>query len=154
MKNKTQNTDLKDKDNRKCLEYKKESKPILNNSNDFFAQYKDPRWQKKRLQVMERDGFMCRSCQDTGTTLNVHHAVPYRKDTKPWEYEDDELITLCEDCHKKISEIVKDCTSIILGRCWCIDSAMETYRIIERIDGMNPWQLLSVWKLIDILIKF
>lgn len=32
--------------------------------------------------------------------LNVHHTY-YTKGHKPWEYEDDSLVTLCEDCHKK-----------------------------------------------------
>lgn len=32
--------------------------------------------------------------------LNVHHTY-YIKGKAPWEYEDDALITLCEDCHKK-----------------------------------------------------
>ena len=32
--------------------------------------------------------------------LNVHHKY-YIKGKAPWEYEDDALITLCEDCHKK-----------------------------------------------------
>ena len=32
--------------------------------------------------------------------LNVHHKY-YIKDKAPWEYEDDALITLCEDCHQK-----------------------------------------------------
>lgn len=32
--------------------------------------------------------------------LNVHHRY-YIKGKAPWEYEDDALITLCEDCHKK-----------------------------------------------------
>lgn len=32
--------------------------------------------------------------------LNVHHTY-YIKGKAPWEYEDDALITLCEDCHQK-----------------------------------------------------
>ena len=35
--------------------------------------------------------------------LNVHHKF-YIKGLAPWEYEDDALITLCEDCHKKIHQ--------------------------------------------------
>ena len=116
--------------------------------NDFFDQYKDPRWQKKRLEIMQRDEFMCVSCQDNGSTLNVHHAVPYRKDTKPWEYEEHELITLCEDCHNNISETIETCRKIIMGRCWGVDSAMEMLKILLQIDGMNPFQLNAAWKII------
>ncbi len=59
---------------------------------------RDPRWQKKRLYVMERDGFACRNCKDGKSTLNVHHCY-YEKGRKPWDYPDVSLLTLCEDCH-------------------------------------------------------
>ena len=35
--------------------------------------------------------------------LNVHHTY-YTRGSKPWEYENDALVTLCEDCHKKRHE--------------------------------------------------
>lgn len=66
----------------------------------FFAQYNDPRWQRRRLQVMESVGFQCENCGSKDTTLNVHHKR-YRGDQKPWEYEDWELACYCEKCHKK-----------------------------------------------------
>jgi hypothetical protein len=59
---------------------------------------KDPRWQKKRLEIMQRDGFMCQKCHDKCETLHVHHKQ-YKSKTKPWDYLDDDLITLCELCH-------------------------------------------------------
>jgi hypothetical protein len=137
------------------LEYKK---PIrrknIQQNNEFWDQYKDPRWQKKRLKIMERDNFMCTSCQSIDNTLNVHHCVPYRKETKPWEYEDDELITLCESCHKSISEIIEYCKLIIMGRCWCLSSAKEMEIIMTEIDGMNPYQLEAIWKILVEVKKF
>ena len=33
--------------------------------------------------------------------LNVHH-ICYRIGKEPWEYENNELVTLCSECHKKI----------------------------------------------------
>ncbi len=59
---------------------------------------KDPRWQKKRLEIMRRDSFTCQVCGDTKTALNVHHKQ-YFNGKKPWEYKDEDLITLCECCH-------------------------------------------------------
>ena len=35
--------------------------------------------------------------------LNIHH-THYTRGCKPWEYENDSLVTLCEDCHKKRHE--------------------------------------------------
>lgn len=115
---------------------------------EFFAQYKDPKWQKKRLEIMQRDEFRCQSCNDSDNTLNVHHNVPYRKDTNIWDYENNELTTLCETCHKSISEIIDYCKAIIMSRCWCVDSAGEVKKIMEEIDGMNPYQLNAIWKII------
>jgi hypothetical protein len=59
----------------------------------------DPRWQKKRLQILEAAEWRCAHCEDSEKTLHVHHLL-YRKGAKPWEYEDRELIVLCADCHK------------------------------------------------------
>ena len=68
------------------------------NSN-YSKLLKNPRWQKKRLKVMERDKFMCALCKSKVKTLNVHHKH-YERGKKPWEYEDDNLITLCQNCHQ------------------------------------------------------
>lgn len=65
----------------------------------WSSQYRDVRWQKKRLEIMERDSFTCQSCgKKENVTLNVHHAY-YEKGMKPWEYDDIMLVTLCEECH-------------------------------------------------------
>lgn len=62
----------------------------------------DPRWQRKRLEVFQRDSFSCQLCGDTETELQVHHKK-YINGRLPWDYEPTELITLCVHCHKKIS---------------------------------------------------
>jgi len=61
---------------------------------------RDPRWQKRRLEIMNRAGFACEECDDDASTLNVHHKL-YRKGAMPWEYPDAELACLCENCHKR-----------------------------------------------------
>ncbi len=65
----------------------------------YSEKLKDPRWQKKRLQILERDAWTCKHCKATDKTLHVHHVV-YHKGFDPWEYEDLEYITLCWDCHQ------------------------------------------------------
>ncbi len=67
-------------------------------SADYAAQRKDPRWQKKRLEIMQRDEFKCRDCRSATNTLAVHHSY-YVTGRLPWEYPDFSLETLCEDCH-------------------------------------------------------
>lgn len=56
----------------------------------------DPRWQKRRLEILQRDGFACKLCADTTTTLHVHHNSYLGE---PWESPEHELITVCDHCH-------------------------------------------------------
>lgn len=60
---------------------------------------RDPRWQRKRLEVMQAAGWECELCGDDKTELHVHHKH-YRKGAAPWEYRRRELQCLCKDCHR------------------------------------------------------
>ena len=71
---------------------------------EFQEQIKSPKWQKRRLEIMQRDDFTCQICGDKETTLHVHH-LHYVPNRDYWDYEDWELITLCEDCHKNEHDI-------------------------------------------------
>ena len=64
----------------------------------YSEQIKHPKWQKKRLEILERDKFTCQNCEAKNDTLHVHHYI-YRKNMKLWEYRNCDLITFCEDCH-------------------------------------------------------
>ena len=80
--------------------------------SNYSELLKHPKWQKKRLKIMERDKFQCRSCEDDSNTLHVHHLY-YDYKLKPWEYEDDDLITLCEYCHNIIHLLRRNNIDII-----------------------------------------
>jgi hypothetical protein len=67
--------------------------------SNYSELLRDPRWQKKRLEIMQRDEFSCQNCGDGESILNVHHKY-YVSGKKPWEYDNVSLITLCEDCHE------------------------------------------------------
>jgi hypothetical protein len=67
---------------------------------DYLEKLKDPRWQKKRLEILQRDQWTCKSCGEKEKTLHVHHLF-YFKDTDPWDLNDGYLITLCENCHSE-----------------------------------------------------
>lgn len=70
----------------------------------YWELLRDPRWQKKRLEIMERDDFTCHNCGDYESTLNVHHGY-YAKGKMPWDYPSESLRTLCETCHKNAEEL-------------------------------------------------
>lgn len=58
---------------------------------------KDPRWQAKRLEILDRDNNTCSVC-GCDDNLQVHHRV--YEDIAPWEYKDEDLVTMCDGCHK------------------------------------------------------
>lgn len=63
------------------------------------SEHLDPRWQKLRLEVMNRDGWKCVACDASDITLNVHHI---RYGYHLWDVCMDDLQTLCRDCHKAL----------------------------------------------------
>ncbi len=65
----------------------------------YTQKFLDPRWQRKRLEILSRDQFCCQRCFDTESTLHVHHKF-YRAGADPWDYPDEALVTLCEGCHE------------------------------------------------------
>lgn len=70
----------------------------------YAEKLRDPRWQKRRLEILSRDNFTCQICGATDKTLHVHHKY-YENGCEPW---DDDLViglvTLCEDCHESESD--------------------------------------------------
>ncbi len=69
----------------------------------YAEQLKDVRWQQKKSEILTRDKFLCQCCKEPNKTVHVHH-VDYISGTMAWEYPNDMLITLCEDCHASESE--------------------------------------------------
>jgi hypothetical protein len=69
------------------------------NLTPYAQKLLDPRWQRKRLEILNRDDFTCRKCGKSDSTLAVHHLY-YVSKRDPWEYPDFALLTTCEECHK------------------------------------------------------
>lgn len=98
-------------------------------SND----YSDPRWQRLRLQCMDRDAWKCVACGDGQSTLHVHHKR-YCGDI--WDSPVEDLQTLCNACHmglgphpkagmwyQRVDQIKKgDCS----GKTWSKEDASVT----------------------------
>jgi len=77
----------------------------------YLEKLKDPRWQKKRLKILERDGWTCKYCGSTHKTLHVHHLF-YTKNPDPWEIDPGFLLTLCEDCHSNDKDEDEDLSPV------------------------------------------
>lgn len=76
----------------------------------YSDKLRNPKWQKKRLQILERDNWCCQLCQDTETTLHVHH-LKYNKE--PWDADAKDLITYCEHCHSIVEHLKDDDVKLV-----------------------------------------
>ena len=65
----------------------------------YSEKLKDPRWQRRRLEIFKKADFTCESCGATDKTLCVHHDL-YLMGHEPWDYDDIILRCFCEECHE------------------------------------------------------
>jgi hypothetical protein len=79
----------------------------------YAEQIKHPLWQKKRLEVLSANNWICQDCKAFGQTLHVHHTA-YKKGRMLWEYEVDELRCLCDLCHNQAHERLQDLQDIFV----------------------------------------
>lgn len=72
---------------------------------NYAEKLQNPLWQRKRLEILQRDNFRCTEvgCFDDKTTLHIHH-LDYIKGAEPWEYPDEYLTTLCKNCHEDVTK--------------------------------------------------
>lgn len=66
---------------------------------NYQDQLKSPKWQKKRLDILNLRGFKCEKCNCEENQLHVHHRF-YLKNRKAWEYDNDVFQVLCYICHE------------------------------------------------------
>jgi len=121
--------------------------------SNYYDLLKDDRWLNKREEILIRDNYKCVSCNNKaddlpaiGNKLHVHHIV-YKKGLKPWEYDDDDLITLCDECHKYITEKINSCIVIIRRMCIDDDVAEQLEFLLKIISEINnPWKIRDFGK--------
>lgn len=74
--------------------------------DEYRELLQDWRWKERRSEILERDDYTCQMCgadSSDGVLLNVHHRY-YIEGNMPWEYDDDALVTLCDDCHREVHD--------------------------------------------------
>ena len=98
----------------------------------YSEKLKDPRWQVKRQEILELDKQKCRNCLSRDN-LQVHHRA-YLSGAEPWQYPDEFLITLCENCHSTEEyykrQIKPLCDTMSLKGI----TYEEIYKYLERLD--------------------
>lgn len=106
------------------------STPHKTPTRTYWEKLKDPRWQRKRLEVMKQADFACECCGDCESTLNVHHGY-YKKGAEPWEYPSETLHCLCEACHESAESLLGDIHRHLAGLS------------IEALESL--WDITSSW---------
>jgi hypothetical protein len=101
--------------------------------SSYAEKLKDPRWQRKRLEIMDRDGWFCQYCSNENNTLNVHHKI-YIPNKEPWDYPNDYLITLCDICHKKEKDDRDEAENTLLR---ILRGKFELHELQELISGFK-----------------
>jgi len=97
----------------------------------YAEKLKDPRWQKKRLEVLQRDKFTCMHCYGTTKELHVHH-LSYGGKRNPWDVDEMYLTTLCSSCHKNEEEMVKAVKDLIDFYCASGGTIKGLYEVLYK----------------------
>ena len=83
-------------------------------------------WKGFSYSIIKERNFTCEDCgrrfYNQRNKLQVHHLV-YR-DINPWSYKPEEMVVLCEDCHKKRHNILSG-------------AALETASIMSDNEPLN-----------------
>lgn len=68
--------------------------------------YKSSKWARKRKKILKRDRYLCKNCKRYGKMSEasvVHHVFPCEHYPE-YEWEDDNLISLCVKCHNAMHD--------------------------------------------------
>ena len=101
--------------------------------SNYSELLRNPKWQKKRLEIMSRDNFQCQVTFFKDKPLCVHHKR-YIKGRKPWEYEDEDLITVTEDIHKAMHKLFKTNNSFADFAVSLECTSTDIYILVSRVD--------------------
>lgn len=78
-------------------------------------------WRIRRRIFIRKAGYKCKICGAKNKTLHVHH-LTYRNFG---DEQDDDIVVLCEDCHKEVHEVV--------------DYALLRYERWKDCEDLNWW---------------
>ena len=117
----------------------------------YAQQLRDPRWQKRRLEVLDRDEWTCRHCGDAKSELHVHH-LRYAAGKKPWDYGPEDLRTLCKECHDDATRATRAAREILYNML--SEDADLTYDLLNAVEGFLVFSGEASAAVIDIASQF
>lgn len=109
----------------------------------YSEKLKDPRWQRKRLEIMERDEFKCSQCESDTETLTVHHTY-YVTGRSPWMYPNWSLTTLCSSCHQEQHDDSKSFNGDDESRIYGEWEEVIGFLGIAKMEDFGGWWDISV----------
>ena len=95
----------------------------------YADKLRDPRWQKLRLEILQRDNFTCLACCLKENELHVHH-LRYARGN-PWESAHEDLVSLCKRCHKEAEEIKPRLAKLMVFRTEAVMAFVKAMDIPE-----------------------
>jgi hypothetical protein len=86
-------------------------------SESYSELLKDPRWVAKSDEIKKIANHRCEDagCDTEHPRLSTHHCY-YIYGRKPWEYERDLLICLCDQCHQR-RQLIEKTIHVQLAKC-------------------------------------
>lgn len=111
----------------------------------------DPRWQKRRLEILSRDEWKCHMCEIKTETLHVHHRY-YENGLEPWEYGDDALVTLCAGCHEHETFAIGEATTRLVRaakKMFFADDINEIAAAMESVEYVGLLCSVLSWAMTD-----
>lgn len=102
--------------------------------DEYEKLLKSDYWKGYSYSLIKERNFTCEDCgrhfPNERNKLQVHHLV-YR-DTNPWSYKPEELIVLCEDCHKRRHGIISEQNGEYESECPNSQNTREWVKSPER----------------------
>jgi len=110
----------------------------------YSEKLKDPRWQRRRLEVLSAANWKCEFCGDDTEPLHVHHT---KYSGEPWDAPAKDLVALCASHHQQIAVdgglvlIIASAHPRVAGRfrqaiLTALERGVTWERIIEAIENI------------------
>lgn len=101
---------------------------------NYKKQLENQLWLNKRNEILQRDKYRCCKC-GSEINLQVHHKR-YIDGRKAWEYDNSDLITLCNKCHYKEHHSEKPLKASVSPKNFIF------YKSLIKNDNFKPSELI------------